>query len=349
VFKKLLFVVLPLAILAGGWYFLQSQKAADSPAPSLSLDSGNSTPAAINSELASNPASQTTPTPQDNNSDVATAIVTDISESNSTRDVFVPEQRSDQQEKIDVTTIAIDDRLTDEEFERLEALIRRDKGLRMQLLEEFRYNTDSARAKQLAALLGPYNDPEILQTASELVYSGDPESMKAGLDLLSRIQPRSSEARDIAIDLLSSENNPDLLVSTMNVLATPARTADPSQRQLLADNLNNLSNHYDPIVRSHSLSLVGRWDKNSPSSRESLTRGLNDTDPTVRSSAAFAIRNIQNPDDNMIDGLLNIAEDTTIKKSTRYAALEALAQMNLSSTTLRRYNLTKSNINRRVQ
>ena len=134
----------------------------------------------------------------------------------------------------------------------------------------------------------------------------------------------------------------------MNVLATPARTANESQRQLLAANLNNLSSHYDPSVRSISLSLMGRWDKNSPASRESLTRGLSDTDPAVRSSAAYAIRNIQNPDSQMIDGLLHIAEDTEAKKSTRYAALGALGKMSLSGTTFRRYNLAKRNVNRRV-
>ena len=141
----------------------------------------------------------------------------------------------------------------------------------MQLLEEFRYNTDPARAKQLAALLGPYNDPAIVQTASELAYSGDHQSQLAGLDLLARVQPRNDEARDVAIDLLGSGNDPTLLVATMNVLAVPARTATASQRQLLNDNLANLAKHYDPKVRGQSLSLLGRWDKNSATARESLS------------------------------------------------------------------------------
>jgi len=283
--------MLPLAILAGGWFFIHSKKA-DSPIPSLSQDS---VPAEDSTLTKSDPLLPTEET------DVATAIVNDIPTTTEAPAPVEPEHQTDS--AVDVTTLAVDQRLTDEEFERLEALIRNDKGLRLELLEEFRYNSDPERAKQLAALLGPYNDPEIVQTASELVHSGDPNSKKAGLGLLSRIQPRSNEARDIAIDLLSAESDPDFLVSTMNVLATPARSANESQRQLLTDNLSNLSSHYDPSV---------------------------------------------NPDDYMIGGLLNIAEDTDVKKSTRYAALEALAQMNLRGIPNRRYNLAKRNVNRRI-
>ena len=338
--KKLVLLIIPLAILAGGWFFMQTKTTESQP--SLSQDS---TPAE-NSSLTQDDSRSTDEEPLAESTDITTAVVNDIAPSNENPAPTAPDQQPGSE--VDVTTVSVDRRLTDEEFERLETLLRNDRGLRLELLDEFRFNTDPERAKQLAALLGPYNDPEILQTASELVYSGDPVSKTAGLNLLSRVQPRSNEARNIAIDLLSVESEPEFLVSTMNVLATPARGANEGQRQLLTDNLSNLSSHYDPRVRSQSLSLIGRWDKNSAASRDSLTRGLSDTDPAVRSSAAYAIKNIQNPDDFMVDGLLNIAEDTDAKKSTRYAALEALAEMNLSGTLVGRYNLAKRNVNRRV-
>ena len=334
--KRILLLIIPFALLASGWFFIHTKKV-KSQIPSLSQDFDHTG----NSDLKEN----NSPAPA-KKTDIATTIADDINSSTEKPLPAAPDQQPNT--KIDATTIAADQRLTDEEFEQLELLLRNDKALRLELLEEFRLNANPERAKQLAALLGPHNDPEILQTASALVYSGDPISKTAGLDLLRRIQPRSTDARNIAIDLLSVETDPAFLVSTMNVLATPATSAGEGQRQLLADNLNNLSNHYDPRVRSHSLSLMGRWDKNSLTSRDSLTRGLSDTDPGVRSSAAYAIRNIQNPDDNMIDGLLNIAEDADTKKSTRYAALEALDKMSLSGISIRRYNLAKRNVNRRV-
>ena len=330
-FRSVLLLIILLALVAGGWFFFQN-----SAPPPVSLDTA---------PIEESTLSKGDPPALDEDIDEAITI-------NDTKPVVenpaptAPDVETGSD--IDVTTLAVDQRLTDDEFKDLEALISNDKGLRMDLLDEFRYNTDPERAKQLAALLGPHNDPEIVQTAAELVYSGDPNSKTAGLDLLNRVQPHSSEAREIAIDLLSAETDPEFLVSTLNVLATPVEAANESQRQLLTDNLNNLSNHHDAIVRSHSLSLMGRWDKNSPASRESLTRGLSDTNAKVRSSAVYAITNIQNPDEYMVEGLLNIAEDTDIKKPTRYAALQALSKMNLNGTPVRRYNLAKRNISRRV-
>lgn len=338
--------------MASGWYFLQGKNTAptiaepavnDSPSPKTTISD-----AAQNNPLATN-------------KDDATLIVDAIknestsSTSNSTDDSSTPAvDTSVSAEKtarspantVDATSVAVEP-LSDAEFIRLEQQIKDDRRLRLQLLEEFRYNTDPARAQQLAALLGPYNDPAIVKTASELAYSGDMQSQIAGLDLLSRVQPRNDEARDVAIDLLSSGNDPQLLIATMNVLATPAKSATATQRQLLNDNLASLANHYDPVVRAQSLALMGRWDKNSSTAREALTRGLTDTDPDVRSSAAFAIKAIKNPDNNIIDGLLFIAEKTDEEKSARYAALTALEKMQLTGNYLRRYTLAKRNVNRR--
>jgi len=356
VLKKLVLLIIPLAILAGGWYFLQNQNS-----NSRNLDSTATAPAEATSPSATSPFAETTDNPvtteKDDASIIVDAIPTDPAPSDS--DTNNANELSNQSATgsdtnvatinspgVDAASVAIEP-LTDEEFERLEQQIRADRQLRLQLLEEFRYNTDPARAKQLAALLGPYNDPAIVQTASELAYSGDLQSQIAGLDLLARVQPRNDEARNVAIDLLSSGNDPTLLVATMNVLATPARTATPDQRQLLNDNLGNLANHYDPKVRGQSLALIGRWDKNSDVARESLSRGLTDSDPAVRSRAAFAINNIRNPDDSMIAGLLALAENTDDKKSARYAALSALEKMQLTGINLRRYNFVKRNINRR--
>ena len=352
--KKSLVLLVPLAILAGGWYFLQSQSL-DSSNP----DSTATAPAEAVSPSATSPFSETpdntVATEKDDASIIVDAIPTDPAPNNANTNnanELSSQPATDNNVAIinspgvDAAAVAVEP-LTDEEFLRLEQQIKTDRQLRMQLLDEFRYNTDPARAKQLAALLGPYDDPAIVQTASELAYSGDLQSQIAGLDLLARVQTRNDEARNVAIDLLSSGNDPTLLVATMNVLATPARAATPGQRQLLNDNLGNLANHYDPKVRGQSLALIGRWDKNSAVARESLSRGLTDSDAAVRSRAAFAIKNIRNPDANMITGLLALAENTDDKKSARFAALSALEKMQLTGINLRRYNLAKRNINRR--
>jgi len=304
--KKSLLALLPLAIVAGGWYFVQNKKTGSSDAD-LTVSSSPATDAIRDDSI-----------PDDSVTDNPNRSSSQPTDSNTAGAVGSP--------GVDAASVAVVP-LSDEEFLRLKRQLK--------------------RAKQLAALLGPYDDPAIVQTASELAYSGDLQSQIAGLNLLARVQPRNDEARNVAIDLLSSGSEPVLLVATMNVLATPARTATVDQRQLLNDNLSNLANHYDPKVRAQSLSLLGRWDKNSPVARESLSRGLTDSDPAVRSGAAFAIKNIRNPDASMISGLLGIAENTEEKKSARYAALSALEKMQLTGTPLRRYGIAKRNVNRR--
>lgn len=354
--KKSLLALLLLAILAGGWYWMQSNNSSVSDTNStLSDQPASSTVEALTPAVTETAVATTADNPLAAKSD-ATQIVDAIAANSSnsantgaesaTVNGLESSPQTSTTNAVDATTVAIEP-LSDAQFIRLEQQIKTDPALRAQLLDEYRYNTDPERAQQLAALLGPYDDPAIVQTASELVYSGDPQSRIAGLDLLSRVQPRNDEARNVAIELLSSESEPEFLIATMNVLATPSQTANNSQRQRLNDNLGNLSSHYDANVRAQSLSLLGRWDKNSNTARDALTRGLNDPEPSVRSSAAFSINNIDAPDENMITGLLNIAEDTSENRSTRYAALRALEKMQLNSAQLRRFRLAQRSANRR--
>lgn len=350
--KKSLLTLLPIAALAIGWYVVQSKNTAtDNPSGNItSSSSDHSTPATS--------ASQTTAeeNPFKAEEDPATVIVesinndssinSDPSKTDNSNELTADSPATTTASDIETASVAIEP-LSDAEFIRLAGLLQNDKQLRLSLLEEFRNNNDPVRAKKLAALLGPYDDTEILEVASELAYSGDTQSRIAGLDLLSRIQPRSNEARDIAIGLLGAGDNTEILVATMNVLATPPPNASDSQRQNLNDNLNNLSRHYDSKVRSHSISLLARWDKNSSVARDAFSRGLTDKDPAVRSSATFAINNINNPDAAMVTGLLSIAENTNEKRTTRYAALRALKNMPLTGTQKRRHALAQRSANSR--
>ncbi len=333
--------------MAGGWLLLKPQKNPDVqlPAAEVSATQGGIESIAAEQKNVFNPLANSGDANSEENVSSPSIDQTTFDQLTPPTD-NVSTNNLVQSHNIEAATVALEP-LSDDEFHQLERLMRTDPDLRMDILEEFRYNTNPERAKQLAALLGEYNDPEIVQTASELAYSGDPQSQIAGLDLLARLQPGNPEARDVAINLLSSESNSSMLVATMNVLATPTGTATAGQRQLLTDNLSNLSLHRDANVRAHSIALMGRWDKNSATSKESFTRGLSDTDPAVRAGAAYALNNVQEPNEDMINGLLAIAENANEKKATRYAALNALGSMSLTSTAQRLYNAAKISINRR--
>lgn len=335
---KSLLVVLPLAILAGGWYLLNANKEQAPESP----DTQPLTEAPV-TEPGFNPLAKADPLEKADNDQRANTLP----EAQPSAPVTELQPDTTPETDVDATTVALEP-MSDEEFNQLAVALRNNKNLRLELANEFSSNLDPARAKQLAALLGSYDDPEIVQIASDLTYSGNSEQRVAGLDLLSRLQPHSDNARDVAVDLLSSETEPEFIVATMNVLATPSNDATANQRQLLADNLNNLSYHHDAKVRANSLALMGRWDKNSDATRDSLTRGLSDPDPFVRSRVTYALKNVQNPDDSMINGLLSIAENSDEKKTTRYAALNTLSSMRLTGIAARRYSSAKVIVNQRT-
>ena len=227
--------------------------------------------------------------------------------------------------------------MSDAEFQNLERRIRQDPTLLTDILAEYRYNSDPERAKRLAALIAKLKHPQILTIATELAYSSDETSKRNGLELLSRIQPHSSEARDISIELLAVESDPDFLVATMNVLATPAADANTGQKQLLLDNIGLLSTHQDPSVRAHSIALLGRWDKNNPDVTSTLVSGLSDNSSHVRARAATALRGISNPNPETIASLLGVLENASEQKTTRQTAMLALKQMPLSESQKSRY------------
>lgn len=328
-FSKSLFVIIPLALVASGWFFL-SKPASETDSTSASLR-----------DLTKESGDHVSKSGGVQDYSIDTTQAADIQPENTTVVIEVQDQRQPELHSnltnfdSDASTIGIE-AISDNEFNLLQSRLRNDPDLLRALLTEFRFNVDPERAKRIAALLGDLNNPEIVDAAKEMIYSGNPESQHIGLDLLSRLQPRNNEARDIAIELLSSETNPELLVSTMNVLGTPVRTASEQQRALLIDNLNLLSSHRNPTVRSHSMALLGRWSPNDHG-KTILTAGLTDQDPTVRARSTSAFIGKSNVGESAIYGLLAVAENSEEVKTTRQSALYALQKMQLPADAQVRY------------
>ncbi|OED37448.1 hypothetical protein AB833_23810 [Chromatiales bacterium (ex Bugula neritina AB1)] len=322
-------ILLPLAIVAGGWFLWPQSHAPELMAgdqralQSTISQSANSVKSKEPHRVPTN--STTLALSSDSSNQLPETQRFDITSTN------VPAHEYSIDEAKEIAN-----RLSDNEFTALEKRIQSDPILVGELLQQYRVNTDLSQAKQLAALLAASSDFRIVETAASLLYSGESESMQRGLELLSRIQPHSHAARDIAIELLSSETNPDLLVSTMNVLATPAKDATGEQRISLLENLLLLAEHPDARVRSHSLTLLGRWD-NSQNKGPVLVQGLTDTDPIVRARSASALRHVKNPLHDSIYALLSVAENPDEVKTTRQSALYSLSHMALPDETLYRY------------
>ena len=112
---------------------------------------------------------------------------------------------------LDVATLG-HSTLSDDELLQLIDALRGDSALLQQLIDEFRQETNVERRIALSRLLGEVGGDDVTLTASELIYSGDVESRRLGLELLQQIQPGNANARDIASSLLATEIEPTILV-----------------------------------------------------------------------------------------------------------------------------------------
>jgi len=130
--------------------------------------------------------------------------------------------------------------ISDEDFLAIAEQLRRDPALLQQLIDEFRQETDPARKETLSRLLGEAGGPDVTLAASELIYSGDPESRRLGLELLQQIQPDNAEA--------------------LTTLARPGTVEDES-RDFLTDQVAFLTGHEDASVRSISINILSRWSQ----------------------------------------------------------------------------------------
>jgi len=229
---------------------------------------------------------------------------------------------------IDVTMLGRSS-MSDEAFELLVERLRNDPVLLQQLVDEFRQETDPERQMQLLSLLGEAGGSTVTLAASELIYSGNPKSRRLGLELLQMVQPDNAEARNIASSLLSTEVEPDILVSTLTTLANPA-DVDSESRKFLSEQVAILATHADASVRSISLDILSRWSTSSQFT-ELLVNGLSDSAGAVRESAAYSLVGRKDPGESVITALYTVAMDPAENRRVRRGSILALRGMPITA------------------
>jgi len=217
--------------------------------------------------------------------------------------------------------------------------LRSDPLLLQSTLQIYLDNRDPVRARNLAAVLAEVNSPAVVDVAAQLSQSAETASQIMGLTLLAKLQPNNTHARNAALDLLTTQSDPELLVATLNVFASPAQVVSADQRQLLLDHAQLLTSHENANVRALSISTISSWSKGNSNlaATHAAAAGLRDSDGAVRANAAAALIGVQNPSADALQGLLTVAANTQEPKSTRQLALYALSKMPLSETEKLRY------------
>ena len=245
---------------------------------------------------------------------------------------------------LDIFSIGSTRWTSDEQFEQLAQQLADNPRFRAELLEQFRYESDPQRLKRLAHLLGQTDDPLIASVASEMVFSGNAELQTAALDLLRQVQDKNPEARNVLIDILAAESDPAVLSVALNAVSTPG-SADAGQRQTVMANASSLSRHDDPIIRARSISVLSNW-ADTEQVTPMILQGLSDTDPRVRQTAAYSLVDYAFADAQVLDTLLNVAENSDEGKRTRRGAMLALQGMPLSAEQTQRLESARRDVDR---
>ncbi len=218
--------------------------------------------------------------------------------------------------------------LSDGDFNAVVAYLKNDPQLLEQFLQQYRENTDPDRAKRLAQILEAFDDDTITSVAEDLVFSGELNSQKAGLDLLADQQVNNPAEREFVSQVLELESNPEVLVSALNALAKPG-VATAEQTDRLINQFVLHSSSEDETVRGHSLSLMARW-AGERNLNEHFLRGLSDGSEHVRRSAVYLLGRSKHPDDSITTALRGILENSSESQRLRRNALASLKQLGLS-------------------
>ncbi|WP_149194683.1 hypothetical protein [Luteimonas suaedae] len=190
-----------------------------------------------------------------------------------------------------------------------------------QLLQEYAAAIDEdVRGARLAALAAAA-DETVLRFALDLASSRDADARRRGLDLLAIFPFDTPGIREFVTHGLQQETDPQTLAALVELAAPtvmPTEDAAP-----LVSQLERLTAHADPTVRSRSVMQYAQWS--GPAEGEALlSRAILDEDAEVRRAAIAGVVASNARSDRLKDALLWIAGDARASSQDRSAAVFAL-------------------------
>lgn len=356
--KIIAVLTVALAIMAGAFYLKKHHSTTSSDQISRTGNTSASAQNSDNDSLPTQDSSGVKPSvsPDYSNNDNETDTTVSSANDLVAKDTFVAPGTSDtintaqaqiQQDKTDVLNLG-NQPLSESSFRYWVGRLRNDPALLQLALTEYLENSDMVRARHLAAVLAEINSPPVVDAAVQLAHSSETDSQLTGLELLSKLQPSNIHARNAALDLLATQDNPALLAATLNVFATPPQAVSADQRQLLIDQAQLLSSHSDANVRALSISTITNWSSGSSyqAASQAATMGLSDSNEAVRAKSAASLIGAQSPSAETKAGLLSMAANKQEPKSSRQLALYALSKMPLTEAEKNRYEALEIEVRR---
>ncbi|MGI0116383.1 hypothetical protein [Zooshikella sp. RANM57] len=205
----------------------------------------------------------------------------------------------------------------------------KDSSALSSIIDNYKLEPNSEMGSLLQTVLAEIKDPQVETAAFDLAKSGQVEEQLAGLDLLARLDIPSKKTYKLTTGILSSNDNPDILMAALN--AMPVITLPEHESQQTIQQLTSLATaNTDSGVRSASIFKVGQWAKDE-----------NDLSPIVG-----ILNKSKNPDDR-ISAMMAIQESRIVSNQLRETLTQLIVNdqelweiRRMAAESLNRYKLS---------
>ncbi len=204
-----------------------------------------------------------------------------------------------------------------------------------------RYGTENnLHAKDmLKSVLSSVQKPEVFALSAQLATSTDAARRREGFELLQHASTEPAGVRNMVKQALAHEQSPEVLVQAL--VALKSAVVEPAESGAIVSQLDGLTQHADPTVRSQSVLQLAQWDK-SGSAVARVSQALADPALEVRTAAVSALAQSGMRSDQVKAALLSMINNANENRDLKDSALQALERFALSREEYAHYVQARS-------
>jgi len=172
-------------------------------------------------------------------------------------------------------------------LQKLDALLHDNQVSLDEALNELTHYAGTSTGELLIDALSSINDPRVEVAAQQLISPANSEEQRiAGFKLLSRMHSKSPVTREFIVQILITEQDPEIIGIALYAL-TPAIVTDNQHREII-DILTILTHSLDEKIRAQSSIVLAEWAV-SDDELQAVINKTQDPSSNVRAQAAFAL------------------------------------------------------------
>lgn len=191
----------------------------------------------------------------------------------------------------------------------------------------------------LKSVLASVQKPEVFALSAHLATSTDAARRREGFELLQHAATEPAGVRNMVKQALAHEQSAEVLVQALAALK-PA-VVEPAESGAIVSQLDGLTQHADPTVRSQSVLQLAQWD-NTGTAVARVSQALADPALEVRAAAVSALAQSGMRSDQVKAALLSMINNANENRDLKDSALQALERFALNREEYAHYVQARS-------